>query len=308
MKDKSFILGIGSQRAGSTFLSRLLDKHPEVAIHPAKELHYFDTLFDIRSEALLKRFSGERLSGAINKICNAKDYKFVNPRWKWLLKSDFELFSKPIADIRYSNLFAEPARSKYLRRRSFWGEITPEYMLLDQTQVKTVKNTIGEDAFIFIMCRNPIKRMISSFRLIASLNFPSKSQEELDQIFMRLLNTENDWFPRHLRYNRYRQAYETYKTQFSKVLPLCFDDISQDPDHLLKQISDFLDLDYNSCITAEFFERKINALAIQYQPSVTVTNRLKTVLSPLEEDLADFLGRELILWAEHQGWTCSYSF
>ena len=294
MKDKSFLLGIGSQRAGSTLLSQLLGKHPQVAMHPVKEIHYFDTLFDIRSEELLKRFSGERLSAAINKICNATDYDFINDRWKWQLKSDWELSSKKITDIDYSNLFVEPAKTNYLKNCSFIGEITPEYMLLDEAQVTTVKDVIGKDALIFLMCRNPLKRIVSSFRLIAKFNFPDKSQNELDQILINLMETRHPWFLRHMKYSHYSRAYEIYKSHFPNILPLCFDDIVQNPTHLLAQLSEFVGLDYKACVSIKFFEHKFNTLTIKYEPSLDVKSQLQKILSPLTEDLTNFIGRELI--------------
>ena len=43
-----FVLGIGSQRAGSTLLHHCLDVASDVFMHPLKELHYFDTLHGVR--------------------------------------------------------------------------------------------------------------------------------------------------------------------------------------------------------------------------------------------------------------------
>ena len=41
-------IGIGVQKAGTTWLSSILKEHPEIYIHPRKELHYFDkTKFQI---------------------------------------------------------------------------------------------------------------------------------------------------------------------------------------------------------------------------------------------------------------------
>ena len=294
MKDKSFLLGIGSQRAGSTFLSQLLGKHPQVAIHPVKEIHYFDTLYDIRSDDLLKKFSGKRLSASINKICNATDYQFINDRWKWQLRSDLELFSQKIRDIDYTTFFAEPAQANYLKNCSFIGEITPEYMLLNETQVATVKEVIGKNAWIFLMCRNPLKRTISSFRLIVNFNFPNKSHDELDQILLNLIETQHPWFLRQMKYNHYSRAYETYKSHFSKILPLCFDDLVQNPAYLLTQVSEFIGLDYQNFVHPDFFTHKVNQLPIKYEPSPHVKSRLQNILSPLTDDLASFVGRELI--------------
>jgi len=38
----NFLLGVGAQRCGTTWLHRYLGQHPAVCISPCKELHVFD--------------------------------------------------------------------------------------------------------------------------------------------------------------------------------------------------------------------------------------------------------------------------
>ena len=116
----------------------------------------------------------------------------------------------------------------------------------------------------------------------------------MDAIFMNLIETQHPWFLRHTNYNKYRQAAARYKAQFSNLLPLCFDDISQDPDYLLKQISNFLELDYSSHVGTDFFQTKINTLPVSYEPGQKVVTHLTKLLAPLTDDLAKFLDRDLI--------------
>jgi flagellin-specific chaperone FliS len=44
MKQQYFV-GIGAQKAGTTWLANYLDAHPQVAFSPIKELHFFDAVF-----------------------------------------------------------------------------------------------------------------------------------------------------------------------------------------------------------------------------------------------------------------------
>ena len=39
---RDFFVCIGAQKAGTTWLARILSSHPELFMSPVKELHYFD--------------------------------------------------------------------------------------------------------------------------------------------------------------------------------------------------------------------------------------------------------------------------
>jgi hypothetical protein len=42
---RKFMVGVGAQKAGTTWLFDYLGRHPDVAMSPIKELHYFDQIF-----------------------------------------------------------------------------------------------------------------------------------------------------------------------------------------------------------------------------------------------------------------------
>ena len=64
----NFVIGIGSQRAGSTLLHKILDSCTDIFMHPIKELHYYDTLFDVRKDEFLKKFISNESSLVLNEI------------------------------------------------------------------------------------------------------------------------------------------------------------------------------------------------------------------------------------------------
>ena len=45
LKGKTLVIGIGAQKAGTTWLYRYLRTHPQVGMSPIKELHYWDERF-----------------------------------------------------------------------------------------------------------------------------------------------------------------------------------------------------------------------------------------------------------------------
>lgn len=289
---KKFILGIGSQRAGSTFIARLLNQHPRIAIHPLKELHYFDTIFNLRNESVLKEFSKNQLTREINKLCDVQKLDFVTPSWQWYLRTNLHLYTTPIENVQYPELFSDIQDNKDI---DFIGESTPEYMLLNKKQVATVKQVVG-DAYVIVICRNPIKRIISSFRLLLEYGQQHKSQslEEADKLFMKLIETDDIWIKRQLMYNEYVSTLDNYKAHFERVLLLSYDDVVKNPQKLLTDISEFTQLEFDSKSMLNFFNRKINSLSIKYSPGEDVTDRLNQLLEKQNEEIVGLLGTPLI--------------
>ena len=55
MKRKINFVGIGAQKAGTSWLAKALSEHPEVYIHPKKECHFFN-----RNQFYINRLLYER--------------------------------------------------------------------------------------------------------------------------------------------------------------------------------------------------------------------------------------------------------
>ena len=288
---KEFILGIGSQRAGSTFLARLLDQHPKIAIHPLKELHYFDTLFNIRKEQTLKDFSKAQLTREIDRLCDADSYQFIDPRWRWYLRSNFRLLTTSVSEIDYFSLFKDH-ENLVNKNIQYIGESTPEYMLLNDNEVANIKDVVG-DARVFLMCRNPKKRIISSFRLMIEYNQQQKTVEELDTFLGSLIESKNIWIQNQINYNSYRTVYERYSKYFDSVTLIAYDDVIDDPGLILKKISDRLGLVFNTPKMINFFDQKVNSLKVHYSPSRDVEEKLDTLLGSLCAESNELLGRVL---------------
>jgi hypothetical protein len=132
-------LVIGAQRAGTTWLHRVLRQHPGLWLPPVKELHYFDKLHTTRTvlDANERRRVG--LRGLLS----------LDP---WL----FHYWFGRRSDAWYSNLFYE-AQTKGL----IAGEITPAYATLDQVVFRRIRAMTSEIKLIFVM-RDPVERAWSA--------------------------------------------------------------------------------------------------------------------------------------------------
>jgi hypothetical protein len=152
-------VGIGAQKAGTTWLSHNLQLHPEIWMPKNRELHYFDDrIRDPRNPVsrLYTRMTGEGQ---------------VYQRWRRQVRSrlwshskrvpgrdllwDLRYYAGAPGDAWYASLFAQG-------RGKVKGEITPAYSTLSMEEVARV-HTLVPEAKIFLMMRNPIERAWSQF-------------------------------------------------------------------------------------------------------------------------------------------------
>jgi hypothetical protein len=143
-------VGIGAQKAGTTWLYRNLQAHPEVWMPPIKELHYFDEKVELEG-GFLSRLRGDRPA---------------DKRWRRQIRTrlrhpferlsrqdlawDLAYFFKPPGDAWYASLF-EQGRGKTT------GELSPDYAILGKEGVARVHGLMPEAKIVFMM-RNPIER------------------------------------------------------------------------------------------------------------------------------------------------------
>jgi hypothetical protein len=148
-------LVIGAQRAGTTWLHRVLRQHPSLWLPPVKELHYFDRLETTRT------------------ILDPKERRRVG--LKQLLSLDPWLVSywlRARSDEWYARLFRD-AKAKGLVA----GEITPAYATLDETVLRRIKGLNDNIKLIFVM-RDPVERAWSAVNNAAKKGIDASTVEK----------------------------------------------------------------------------------------------------------------------------------
>ncbi len=149
-------LGIGAQRAATTWLHHSLRRHPDLWLPPAKELHYFDWMSG--GPSLVDRVtSGDRL-------CALWRQRVRGELRSSIRRADFSRLRR---EMSYE--FLAPSDSRYLTMfqsagQRIAGEITPAYSLLSDSEVKRV-SALLPDARVIVMLRNPIGRAWSQVQL-----------------------------------------------------------------------------------------------------------------------------------------------
>jgi len=150
-------LGIGAQKAATTWLDRCLRTHPSIRLPPLKELHYFDdhAAGPERSgrPVLSSGWAGRRLRRQLvaRLKADARFGDFAGLSW------DLRYFFGRRSDAWYLSLFPRDPRSVS-------GEITPDYSILEDDGVAHVHRVLPDVKLIFLM-RDPIDRSWSQIRM-----------------------------------------------------------------------------------------------------------------------------------------------
>lgn len=126
-------LGIGAQRAGTTWLHANLSKHPAIWLPRIKEIHYFDRKYPLSTpswtqpvrdnrEMLLRRMQRFDIEKILTRI--------KSPRLSELLW-DYKYYRGKLTNEWYASLFAEAGAR-------ISGDITPAYSILESSAVNQV--------------------------------------------------------------------------------------------------------------------------------------------------------------------------
>jgi hypothetical protein len=275
-----FIIGIGSQRAGTTLLHSLLSDTSNAFMHPVKELHYFDTLYGIRDPSALREFSMRQLKREVNRIVSNSDLAFASKRrYKCMLRTTMLLASTPLANIEYRDLFRP-----FLSRKQPLGEITPEYMLLNEDQATQLRNVVGEDATIILLRRDPIDRLLSAAKLFNVYNNLNMDQNELAAWLNRMLDEESSWIQAQDKYNDYKRATRIFGMLFPRFIAIDYEELVCKPKDVAKRISELAEIQIDSDSFAEGSVNRKNSLGEQELTSPALSGRLRERYKEYEDN------------------------
>ena len=219
---------IGAQKAGTTWLHANLQRHPDFAMPPVKELHYFDRASHYASadHLTVTRFRDrwadkvwrKKMVGDIWRP--ARSLKFAKARW-WS-RFHFADFS----DEWYLSLFSDC--------RGITGDVSPSYTILDEEDVARMHRLLP-DARLILLIRDPVDRAWSMFRYLEQFGFPL-DLDDIDTFRTRVDAPQQD------RRSDYRRALELFLRYYppDQLLVGFFDAIREDPEGLLGAVCQYL--------------------------------------------------------------------
>lgn len=194
-----FVLGVGAQKAGTTWLFQQLASQQNFARNIPKEWHYWDKKYRVRAQELVHE--SERKSFFVSEI-SAEDS----------LESDYGYFASVVKASR-NRMFS--------RQSQLVADLTPSYSGLPYgafARIKAGFDEFGIDYRVVFLMRDPVERIDSAVRMnlerIQRLGIAqSEGVRRRDQIAATYRDYGNSWHC-HLR-----TRYEMTLSNLERVFP-----------------------------------------------------------------------------------------
>ena len=221
---ENYFVCVGAQKAGTTWLSKLLSAHPEIFVTPVKEIHYFDQAQGLSDKlSAYKRWSrfrkhtGRFLSGSQGAKQKRRDLR-------WYMN----YLKGPINDDWYVKLFQESPDHRIS------GEFTPEYTLIGLDGYAHIRR-LAPNAKVLFVLRKPSEQAWSQY-----LHFRDRRNNEIDAgEAIRFWQTDYSIKMRNYAFTL-GQLYEVFDK--SNVHVIFYEELIDDTSRSLHELYEFLDV------------------------------------------------------------------
>lgn len=284
-----FLLGVGAQKAGTSWLSHYLRQHPETAMGKIKELQFFNSHFADPDRPGMIEHNMKRAISAIQN--RRKEVKYGK---------DFQYDSRMIGNLESVLMHYEPSRyPQYFE--DIWkrnptmrltGDITPDYAAMSREGTAKMARFVGKLPFrvkvVFVM-RDPVERAYSAFRMrnrkrrIGGLRVPLRGSF-LTFCQSKAARARSGY---HETIENLEAAFETDSIHYA-----FYEELFTDPE--IQRLCDFLEISY---VEAPF-ETKRNAGGEKTRPSDKTIIAARDLFSETYEFCQDRFGQDRInrLW------------
>lgn len=226
-----FFVCIGAQKAGTTWLARVLSRHDEVFVTPVKEIHYFDHITGLTSH-LSARKRRSRYRKFYQRMWTQwyrwRHYRSQKPWYRSYMRAELD-------DEWYTSLFKERSGKKIA------GEMTPEYALIGEAGFRHLAKLAPEARVIFIM-RNPVTRAWSQLLHLCRVRKLNAGRLSVSE-FIEMAGEE-----RFEALSDYLQVLDALDKVFppGRVLLEFYEDIHADREAALSRVCSFLGVDFDA--------------------------------------------------------------
>ncbi|MEM6408821.1 MAG: sulfotransferase [Pseudomonadota bacterium] len=147
-KKTFFLLGMGAQKCGTSWLAKQLKHHPDFLISPIKELHYWDRRFHPDF------FRPQKLAQKIRKLVNSDlDALATTPLLERFLMERHEGF--------YLSFF----ESRLKDHHKAFGEFSPSYCILSEDELRYIQAFMPYPTKALFSMRDPVARLWSQCKM-----------------------------------------------------------------------------------------------------------------------------------------------
>ena len=229
-------IGIGAQKAGTTWLGHNLQLHPEIWMPGIKELHYFNERINDPKYLIPRLYAKIKGEGTVNRRWRRQVRSRLQRHRSRFSKEDFlwdlKYYAGAPGDGWYTSLF-EPGRGKVR------GEITPAYSMLGRDSIARVHDLAPEAKLMFMM-RNPIERAWS--QLVMRLDKAGKGDAGSARRKRIYRNFESEGSRSRTNYLRTLENWSTFYPE-ERIFVGFLEDIHFYPEELLGSLYGFLGVD-----------------------------------------------------------------
>jgi hypothetical protein len=260
-----FIFIVGVSRSGTSLIRQILNYSSQIAI--CEENHFLGHLLpsegarykfrkfgDLSDDYNVRRLVEYIYSGEFKK--DTEKHRFLSFHWRWVIKwvdkNDF--LQKILNSDRSERALFVVMMQVFANHmgKPIMGEKTPIHFRYVPTLLEWFS-----DGKVIHMIRDPRAIFTSEFRVRQkeAITSPFKQLKRIDFLFKLyiVLQTTMVWFESTQRYQKYKKAYPT------NYYPLRFEDLIDDPEKHIKQICNFLGVEYQD----EMLEQKVISRGFQ---------------------------------------------
>ncbi|WP_347839659.1 sulfotransferase domain-containing protein [uncultured Draconibacterium sp.] len=137
----------------------------------------------------------------------------------------------------YSKLFAAVKAEKAI------GDISPEMLYFYEKGIPKIKAELGEKVKIIIILRSPIERAFSAYLHFKRDKREERTFEEGLQLEEERLKNDWIWAWQYKNSGLYYKQVKSYIDNFKEVKVILFDDFKNNPDTVLSEIAEFLEVE-----------------------------------------------------------------
>lgn len=258
---KTFLLGMGAQKAGTTWIHKYLKEHPECRMGPIKEQAVFTSHFKVGTNKKRTLAKIEKLQEELAKYHHRISQQIAAPaRDRALLNLTDNLAAEldPKYYLSYANRVfgADPATR-------LTGDITPLYSTLKADHLAAIKDLLegaGYAVKVVFLMRDPIERCYSALRMDHFRDGAVARKGTKGPHVRFAQNALQDW-------NQGRTRYECIIPEIEKTFAPqdVFIDLYETffTEEKIQALCDFLGISY----VAADLQARVNASARQEEPS-----------------------------------------
>src|SRR3546814_8079140 len=117
-------------------------------------------------------------------------------------------------------------------------------MLLEESAIDGMRQIIGLDAGIVLLCRNPVKRLLSAVKLMNVYNGMNLTQTQADDWVRRMMDENTTWMQAQDKYNDYEKAILRFSERFPHFVAVSYDQLIERSDEHTSELQSLMRISY----------------------------------------------------------------